>query len=112
MTDDVFGTAALRNAVLQAWEGSSTRLREDANTEEDHARGHYRDRVIVELAQNAADAAARAAVPGMLSPRRRPCEVSGTVTPGDLATALQVLGGNVGAQRGPAGASGAGRGVG
>jgi len=66
VTTDVFGTAALRGAVLEAWRASPTRLREDANTEEDHARGYYRDRVLVELAQNAADAATRAGVPGRL----------------------------------------------
>ena len=66
MTGDAFGTAALRAAVLEAWRASPARLREDANTEEDHARGYYRDRVLVELAQNASDAAARAGVPGRL----------------------------------------------
>ncbi|WP_456786678.1 sacsin N-terminal ATP-binding-like domain-containing protein [Cellulomonas sp. P5_C5] len=66
MTVDAFGTAALRAAVLGAWRVSPARLREDANTEEDHARGYYRDRVVVELAQNAADAATRAGVPGRL----------------------------------------------
>ncbi|PFG44340.1 hypothetical protein ATJ88_3062 [Isoptericola jiangsuensis] len=64
MSDDVFGTAALRHAVTESWLGSATRFREDANAEEDHARGHYRDRVVVELLQNAADAAARAGAPG------------------------------------------------
>lgn len=74
MTADRFGTAALRRAVVEAWQASPTRLREDANLEEDHARGYYRDRVVVELAQNAADAAARAGVPGRLTLRlaRRP----------------------------------------
>lgn len=66
MTADVFGTAALRGAVLEAWRASPARLREDANGEEDHARGYYRDRVVVELAQNAADAATRAGTPGRL----------------------------------------------
>ncbi|WP_399552539.1 sacsin N-terminal ATP-binding-like domain-containing protein, partial [uncultured Cellulomonas sp.] len=66
MTADAFGTAALRAAVLGAWRASPARLREDANTEEDHAHGYYRDRVLVELAQNAADAATRADVPGRL----------------------------------------------
>jgi anti-sigma regulatory factor (Ser/Thr protein kinase) len=69
VTADPFGTAALRLAVVAAWQGSPTRLREDANLEEDHARGYYRDRVVVELAQNAADAAARAGVPGRLTLR-------------------------------------------
>lgn len=67
MTTDPFGTAELRSAVLNAWERSPVRFREDANTEEDHATGYYRDRVIVELAQNAADAAARAGQPGCLA---------------------------------------------
>ena len=63
---DPFGTAELRRRVLDAWAASPARFREDANAEEDYALGGYRDRVIVELAQNAADAAARegAAVQG------------------------------------------------
>jgi hypothetical protein len=63
---DPFGTAELRRAVLAAWTASPARFREDANAEEDYALGGYRDRVIVELAQNAADAAVRAGVPGRL----------------------------------------------
>lgn len=66
MTADVFGTHDLRERVLGTWRTDPARLREDANTEEDHARGYYRDRVVVELAQNAADAAVRAGVPGRL----------------------------------------------
>ncbi|HVK25243.1 MAG TPA: hypothetical protein VM677_28125 [Actinokineospora sp.] len=54
---DPFDTAALRAAVLGAWESSPTRFREDANAEEDLYLGGYRDRLLVELAQNAADAA-------------------------------------------------------
>ncbi|MFD2793547.1 sacsin N-terminal ATP-binding-like domain-containing protein [Promicromonospora vindobonensis] len=72
MTSDPFGTGALRRAVTEAWRASPTRFREDANSEEDHARGYYRDRVVVELAQNAADAAARAGVPGRLVLRLEP----------------------------------------
>ncbi|GAA4694290.1 hypothetical protein APR04_002384 [Promicromonospora umidemergens] len=72
MTHDPFGTGALRRAVTEAWRASPTRFREDANSEEDHARGYYRDRVVVELAQNAADAAARAGVPGRLVLRLEP----------------------------------------
>jgi len=64
--DDPYGTAEIRRRVLQAWESSPARFREDANAEEDHALGGYRDRVIVELAQNAADAALRAGVGGRL----------------------------------------------
>jgi hypothetical protein len=54
---DPFGTAALRESVLAAWRDSPTRFREDANAEEDLFLGGYRDRLFVELAQNAADAA-------------------------------------------------------
>ncbi|GHC71569.1 hypothetical protein GCM10010507_58230 [Streptomyces cinnamoneus] len=63
---DPFGTAHLRRAVLDAWAASPARFREDANAEEDLALGGYRDRLVVELAQNAADAAARAGVTGRL----------------------------------------------
>ncbi|MEE1736094.1 molecular chaperone Hsp90 [Streptomyces sp. BE147] len=63
---DPFGTARLRRGVLDAWGSGPARFREDANAEEDLALGGYRDRLVVELAQNAADAAARADVPGRL----------------------------------------------
>jgi len=51
---------------LAAWSASPARFREDANAEEDLVLGGYRDRVLIELAQNAADAAARAGAPGRL----------------------------------------------
>lgn len=54
---DPFGTAALRDSVLVSWRTSPTRLREDTNAEEDLVLGGYRDRLLTELAQNAADAA-------------------------------------------------------
>ncbi|MDH6226402.1 molecular chaperone Hsp90 [Streptomyces sp. MJP52] len=63
---DPFGTARLRRAVLDTWAAAPPRFREDANAEEDLVLGGYRDRLVVELAQNAADAAARAGVPGRL----------------------------------------------
>ena len=63
---DPFDTAGLRARVLDAWAASPGRFREDANAEEDYALGGYRDRVVVELAQNAADAAVRGGVPGRL----------------------------------------------
>ncbi|MFF7609112.1 sacsin N-terminal ATP-binding-like domain-containing protein [Streptomyces parvulus] len=63
---DPFGTARLRRGVLDAWAASPARFREDANAEEDLVLGGYRDRLVVELAQNAADAAARSGVPGRL----------------------------------------------
>lgn len=52
--------------MLDAWRSSPTRFREDANVEEDYALGAYRDRLVVELAQNASDAALAAGVPGRL----------------------------------------------
>jgi hypothetical protein len=61
---DELGTALLRERVLAAWSSSPARFREDANAEEELALGAYRDRLVVELAQNAADAATRAGVPG------------------------------------------------
>src|SRR5215213_4602971 len=63
---DPFHTAAQRTRVLTAWAASPARFREDANVEEDLVRGGYRDRLVIELAQNAADAARRAGVPGRL----------------------------------------------
>src|SRR3954467_6102689 len=63
---DPFGTAGIRRRVLAAWSADPARFREDANAEEDLVRGGYRDRLLVELAQNAADAAARAGLPGRL----------------------------------------------
>src|SRR3954462_11208817 len=54
---DPFQTAALRDGVLAAWRDSPTRFREDANAEEDLYLGGYRDRLLIELAQNAAHAA-------------------------------------------------------
>ncbi|HEX6353450.1 sacsin N-terminal ATP-binding-like domain-containing protein [Actinophytocola sp.] len=54
---DFFGTGDLRESVLTAWRSSPTRLREDTNSEEDLVLGGYRDRLLIEVAQNAADAA-------------------------------------------------------
>ncbi|MFI9047934.1 sacsin N-terminal ATP-binding-like domain-containing protein [Streptomyces sp. NPDC053427] len=75
---DPFGTARLRRGVLDAWAASPARFREDANAEEDLALGGYRDRLAVELAQNAADAAARAGVPGRLRLTLRPADDTGS----------------------------------
>lgn len=63
---DRFDTAAIRHRVLAAWALAPVRFREDANLEEDLVLGAYRDRVVIELAQNAADAALRAGAPGRL----------------------------------------------
>lgn len=66
MTEERFGVAEIRHQVLTSWAASPTRFREDANAEEELVLGGYRDRLVVELAQNAADAAARAGVSGRL----------------------------------------------
>jgi hypothetical protein len=80
---DVFGTVGIRERVLDGWRAAPVRFREDANAEEDLALGGYLDRVVVELAQNAADAAARAGVPGLVrfSFRDSTLVVSNTGTP-------------------------------
>jgi hypothetical protein len=61
---DPFGTERLRAAMLRAWQDSPTRFTEDTNAERDLRVGAYRDRLFVELAQNAADAAFAAKTPG------------------------------------------------
>lgn len=53
--------------MLHAWAASPARFREDANAEEELALGPYRSRLLIELAQNAADAAQRAGTPGRLA---------------------------------------------
>ncbi|WP_406638903.1 sacsin N-terminal ATP-binding-like domain-containing protein [Amycolatopsis sp. WGS_07] len=63
---DPFGTVRLRAAVLSAWRDSPTRFTEDTNSERDLRVGAYRDRLFVELAQNAADAAQIAGEPGRI----------------------------------------------
>ncbi|MEV7007377.1 hypothetical protein [Streptosporangium sp. NPDC051022] len=105
---DIFGTDRLRSAVLAAWTASPARFREDANAEEDFALGGYRDRLIVELAQNAADAALRAGVPGRLrlSLREGVLSAANTGAPIDAAgiEGLSTL--RVSGKRGESGAAG------
>lgn len=85
---DSFGTAALRDRVLATWTAAPSRFREDANAEDELARGAYRDRVIVELAQNAADAAARVGVQGRLLLRL----VGSTLTAANTGASLDAAG--------------------
>jgi hypothetical protein len=66
VANDFFGADELRRRVLDAWRQSPARFRADANVEDDLALTGYRDRVVVELAQNAADAATRAGVVGRI----------------------------------------------
>ncbi|MBC6465641.1 sacsin N-terminal ATP-binding-like domain-containing protein [Actinomadura alba] len=86
--DDPFGTGDLRERVLRAWAAAPARFREDANAEEDYALGGYRDRVVIELAQNAADAALRAGVPGRLRLSLR----GGVLTAANTGTPLDATG--------------------
>ncbi|KXP02608.1 ATP-binding protein [Tsukamurella tyrosinosolvens] len=67
MAADPFGTAALRRATLASWRDSPTRAAEDLAAERDLVTVGYRDRVAVELAQNAADAATAVGIPGELA---------------------------------------------
>jgi hypothetical protein len=85
---DAYGASAIRERVLATWAASPARFREDANAEEDLALGGYRDRVVVELAQNAADAATRAGVPGRLRLRL----ADGTLTATNTGDPLDAAG--------------------
>lgn len=67
--EDSLSTDELREAVLRSWRDSPTRFTEDTHAERDLRVGAYRDRVFVELAQNAADAAAALGEPGRLRVR-------------------------------------------
>ncbi len=63
---DPFGATDIRQAVLETWGRIPARFREDANSEESLVLVGYADRVVVELAANASDAAIAAGVPGVL----------------------------------------------
>ncbi|MEU2043531.1 ATP-binding protein [Nocardia niwae] len=100
---DPFGTSALRAAVLAAWRDSPTRLREDAASESDLVRAGYRDRLLTELAQNAADAARKAGVAGAVVVRLdgRDLYIGNTGAPLDVSgvhalTALRASGKSAG----------------
>jgi hypothetical protein len=87
-----FDTAALRRTVLAAWADSPARFREDANAEEELVLGAYRDRLVVELAQNAADAAARAGAPGRLSLEMTDTPAGATLVAANTGAALDRFG--------------------
>lgn len=85
--------------MLAAWRDSPTRLREDAATEADLVAAGYRDRLLTELAQNAADAAVKAGIPGAVRVWRddRTLHVTNTGAPLDITgvralTALRASG--------------------
>jgi len=105
---DPFGTAALRGRVLAAWGASPARFREDANAEEDAALGGYGDRLVVELLQNAVDAAAAAGVPARVLLRvagdMLTCANTGATLTADGVAALSSL--RASAKRDEAGAVG------
>ncbi|MGW4328699.1 sacsin N-terminal ATP-binding-like domain-containing protein [Nocardia sp. NPDC004573] len=93
----------MRAAVLAAWRDSPTRLREDAATENDLVRAGYRDRLLTELAQNAADAARKAGVAGAVVVRLdgRDLYIGNTGAPLDVSgvhalTALRASGKSAG----------------
>ncbi|WP_330261717.1 sacsin N-terminal ATP-binding-like domain-containing protein [Streptomyces sp. NBC_00539] len=118
---DPFGTARLRRGVLDAWGAGPARFREDANAEEDLALGGYRDRLVVELAQNAADAAARAGVAGRLRLTLHPGDaeyghavlaVANTGSPLDAAGVESLSTLRASAKREPAAAAGSAQTVG
>ncbi|MGJ0119734.1 sacsin N-terminal ATP-binding-like domain-containing protein [Williamsia sp. MIQD14] len=54
---DPFDTASIRSSTLRSWESSVTRLAEDVAAERELVEFGYRDRLLTELAANAADAA-------------------------------------------------------
>jgi hypothetical protein len=87
VSPDPFGTTSVRQRVLAGWAASAARFREDANAEEDLALGGYRDRVVVELAQNASDAARRAGIPGRLMLRLQDGTLSASNTGAPLDAA-------------------------
>ncbi len=66
MIPDPLGCAQIRQRVLGIWAVDPARLTEDANHELDLVRGGYANRVVVELAADAADAALRAGGDGRL----------------------------------------------
>ena len=87
-----FETELARRRVLAAWADSAQRFREDANSEEDLVLGGYRDRLVVELAQNAADAAQRAGVPGRLLLRLTDDGPHGTLIAANTGAPLDLAG--------------------
>lgn len=89
---DPLGADAIRHQVLATWCGAPDRFREDANAEEDLALGGYRDRAVVELAQNAADAAVRAGVPGRLLLRLAQADGGHVLVAANTGAALDAAG--------------------
>ncbi|MGQ4600271.1 sacsin N-terminal ATP-binding-like domain-containing protein [Nocardia sp. R6R-6] len=102
----------MRAAVLAAWRDSPTRLREDAATENDLVRAGYRDRLLTELAQNAADAAGKAGIAGRLVVRLdgRDLYIGNTGAPLDISGvhALTALRASAKAETGTVGRFGVG----
>ncbi len=92
MSGEAFDTGAIRERVLAGWAAAPVRFREDANAEEDYALGGYRDRVLIELAQNAADAARRAGVPGRLLLALREVDGAGVLVAANTGAALDAAG--------------------
>ncbi|MBP2365587.1 sacsin N-terminal ATP-binding-like domain-containing protein [Pseudonocardia parietis] len=98
----------LREGVLAAWASSPTRFREDVNTEDDLCRGGYADTWVVELLQNAADAAVAAGVPGRVraSVRGGELRIANAGAPLDAAGVAALAALRASAKRDAAGATG------
>lgn len=92
---DPLGAASLRTQVLAGWTASPARFREDANAEEDLALGGYHDALVVELVQNAVDAAGAAGVPARVLLRLRgdvlECANTGTALTAEGLQSLATL---------------------
>ena len=94
--------------MLAAWASSPTRFREDVNTEDDLRGGGYAGTWVVELLQNAADAAVAAGVPGRVHARVHDGElrIANTGTPLDAAGVAALAALRASAKRDAAGATG------
>ena len=66
-TADPFGTEQIRARVLDAWRAIARAISRGCQPEEDFALGGYRDRLFVELLQNASDSAGAAETTGRCS---------------------------------------------
>lgn len=94
--------------MLAAWSSSPTRFREDVNTEDDLRGGGYAGTWVVELLQNAADAAVAAGVPGRVHARVHDGElrIANTGAPLDAAGVAALAALRASAKRDAAGATG------
>ncbi|MGC5255325.1 sacsin N-terminal ATP-binding-like domain-containing protein [Gordonia sp. DT218] len=109
--DDPFALDELRAATLDAWRASPTRFAEDAAAEQDLVTVGYRDRLFIELAANAADAASASDSPGRLAVwlDGRALHVANTGAPLTVDGVRSLLSLRVSAKRGDLGRPSVGR---